>query len=71
MMTREVKRIIEAIFPGVKVVPMPDGHLSYCYFHTSYLSGKYGRPPTEFHDEIDKVMNKLLKFSWEEILTSK
>jgi hypothetical protein len=27
--------------------------------------------PTEFHDEIDKVMNKLLKFSWEEILDSK
>jgi hypothetical protein len=27
--------------------------------------------PTEFHDEIDKVLNKMLKFSWEEILDSK
>ena len=27
--------------------------------------------PTEFHGEIDRVMNKLLKFSWEEILDSK
>jgi hypothetical protein len=27
--------------------------------------------PTEFHDEIDKVLNKMLKFTWEEILDSK
>ena len=27
--------------------------------------------PLEFHAEFDKVMNKMLKFSWEEILDSK
>lgn len=27
--------------------------------------------PTEFHKDIESVMNKLLKFSWEEILDSK
>jgi hypothetical protein len=26
--------------------------------------------PTEFHKEIDKVMNKILKFDWEEVLDS-
>jgi hypothetical protein len=26
--------------------------------------------PTEFHKGIDKVMNKLLKFEWEEVLDS-
>jgi hypothetical protein len=27
--------------------------------------------PAEFHDEIDRVLNKMLKISWEEILESK
>lgn len=27
--------------------------------------------PTEYHDDIEKVMNRMLKFSWEEILESK
>lgn len=27
--------------------------------------------PTEFHGDFKPVMNKLLKFSWEEILESK
>jgi hypothetical protein len=27
--------------------------------------------PQEFHKDIDKVLNKMLKISWEEILESK